>query len=885
MTNHHRDVSHLRVVAQAQKDAIADKSGVVIAPLPPIAGVGPAHAAALLHMMATNGYATVSATGPGLAMAANQLNFTAEGRYRSSSSFVADRPIDLAVLYARTAEFARIAAPRWYKRRLEELRRIRFVARLVATAKHTCLVLEQPPVLSRYQFCFWATARVVGWLTRRRVTVVRRQTPVDQVFTRLTGVSAPVPPDYLAAASSYDAAFAGLGEDCSCRVGCTRTVQAAQAWAARTPDVRAEPLLADLAELVDVFRAHDLRQFPQFRLLRHRGTGRAGTAVARSRAARVATERDPAYARLGLPISRLMTHLRRVAGVADTYPLRTRAEGRSFLNWAIWEIGSTMPDRSMPVTKDIRSYLFAEDRKFGVLSLGDANDAVAYAGPRDARPFPVSPRLAAIHATHADLAHRYDLDQPADRVAMVLEVLLRAPDETNGRGLIGPAAADYLTAPVGGQGFAVSRLAYLMALMARFELTGRDAIERPWEAGAISTWMRDVVAEAFPSLRALVPRVPARRIAPHTLTITGLPTSETGVGQNLHMSHAAFARLGVPITVRNTAKGLKSHDMGAAFVPDCRLKRPVAVHHVNADQIPQTLVSRVFSTAADTYHIGFLLWEFDTLPDTHRLALDMLDEIWVPTEFLRAAYARATDTPVFNVGKGLDLPPAPPLHLPSLGAAAGTFTFLTCFDFHSSVARKNPLAAVRAFRDAFPASRGDVQMIVKTTPTRSSHWGDPEGQIAKIRTAAAQDHRITLVERQMPFADFLGLIAASDALVSPHRAEGFGLIPAYALALRRPVIATDYSGTRDFCTPATGIPVRYRTVSVPRGHTLHPMTGATWAEIDLSALAQAMADSVADPAAAAARAGRGAALVADNYSVGGLASRYRERLTAIGALG
>ena len=46
------------------------------------------------------------------------------------------------------------------------------------------------------------------------------------------------------------------------------------------------------------------------------------------------------------------------------------------------------------------------------------------------------------------------------------------------------------------------------------------------------------------------------------------------------------------------------------------------------------------------------------------------------------------------------------------------------------------------------------------------------------------------------------LFARADCYVSLHRAEGFGLTLAEAMALGKPVIATGFSGNTDFMTPA-----------------------------------------------------------------------------------
>ena len=50
----------------------------------------------------------------------------------------------------------------------------------------------------------------------------------------------------------------------------------------------------------------------------------------------------------------------------------------------------------------------------------------------------------------------------------------------------------------------------------------------------------------------------------------------------------------------------------------------------------------------------------------------------------------------------------------------------------------------------------------------------------------------------LPPADMAGLMAAVDIVLSLHRSEGFGLVPAEAMQLGKPVVATGWSGNMDF---------------------------------------------------------------------------------------
>jgi glycosyltransferase involved in cell wall biosynthesis len=77
------------------------------------------------------------------------------------------------------------------------------------------------------------------------------------------------------------------------------------------------------------------------------------------------------------------------------------------------------------------------------------------------------------------------------------------------------------------------------------------------------------------------------------------------------------------------------------------------------------------------------------------------------------------------------------------------------------------------------------------------------------------------------------LIAASDIVLSLHRSEGFGLIPAAGMLLGRPVVATGWSGNLDFMAPECSALVSYKLIPAidPRG--TYQLPKAVWAEPDL----------------------------------------------------
>ena len=104
--------------------------------------------------------------------------------------------------------------------------------------------------------------------------------------------------------------------------------------------------------------------------------------------------------------------------------------------------------------------------------------------------------------------------------------------------------------------------------------------------------------------------------------------------------------------------------------------------------------------------------------------------------------------------------------------------------------------------------------------------------------------------------------------------------PAEAMLLGKPVIVTDYSGTRDFTTSETALLVGYELV--PVGAEEYPGASAqVWAEPDIDQAAAAMR-RVAGDAALACRLGRaGRERIRRCYDPAAVGARYLDRLRAI----
>ena len=83
------------------------------------------------------------------------------------------------------------------------------------------------------------------------------------------------------------------------------------------------------------------------------------------------------------------------------------------------------------------------------------------------------------------------------------------------------------------------------------------------------------------------------------------------------------------------------------------------------------------------------------------------------------------------------------------------------------------------------------------------------------------------------------LIASLDSFVSLHRSEGFGIGMAQAMYMRKPVIATGYSGNMEFMDHNNSFLVRYKLAELEENIGPYEK-GNVWAEPDVEHAAELM---------------------------------------------
>jgi glycosyltransferase involved in cell wall biosynthesis len=241
---------------------------------------------------------------------------------------------------------------------------------------------------------------------------------------------------------------------------------------------------------------------------------------------------------------------------------------------------------------------------------------------------------------------------------------------------------------------------------------------------------------------------------------------------------------------------------------------------VNADELPE-FVERLGDDYFEGSRIGIWGWETNAIPRRWERAFALLDEIWVYSRFMADNIGAVAPVPVIALPPPVQPPPKPATPL-RLGVPEG-FLFLFAFDYLSTIQRKNPVGLIDAFKQAFAPGEGP-RLLIKTINAPLRPLAEEE-----VLWAAHGRPDIHVIDRSLSGEELDGLMAACDCYVSLHRAEGFGLTMAEAMAIGKPVIGTGYSGNVDFMNAENSYLVDYTIGRVGPDCEIYPPEGE-WAD-------------------------------------------------------
>ncbi|MDX6766213.1 MAG: glycosyltransferase [Candidatus Methylacidiphilales bacterium] len=357
-----------------------------------------------------------------------------------------------------------------------------------------------------------------------------------------------------------------------------------------------------------------------------------------------------------------------------------------------------------------------------------------------------------------------------------------------------------------------------------------------------------------------------------------------GLGVAFRLLTRALRQAGYPLA--HTQVNLTSdRRTGDHLEPDVQPEAcDITLIHLNGDYMYEWIRHAAPALRDSKRVIGYWYWELPLFPEVWKKCLPHLDELWVSSRYVQDHAAAISPVPVVRIP-----PPIPRIHgtprRADFGLPEDRTLFLFIFEPNSNIGRKNPFAIIEAFRKAFAGVADPPLLVLKT---HHLHTVALHQQLAHDLNAALRAVGGIMVDASWEHPKLLDFIASCDVFVSLHRAEGFGLGMAEAMALCKPVIATGFSGNTDFMTPGNSYAVDYHLRRITAvDHRYQPEfagvyePGQWWAEPDINHAARLMRQLWEEPAEAALRAERGQASIRSLYSVEAIAETIRARLGSV----
>ena len=315
--------------------------------------------------------------------------------------------------------------------------------------------------------------------------------------------------------------------------------------------------------------------------------------------------------------------------------------------------------------------------------------------------------------------------------------------------------------------------------------------------------------------------------------------------KNLIYDSVIFTTEGITKHAREEVKELKDRGYGIQLldwyrynknIENCELYKelytPVDITKRDYAVICNQPPTRWSKTLGLNNFIGYLAFE-GHLPDDWVKIMNQqqVKEIWTPTAYCKKMFQQSgVQKPIAIIPHGIDPEIWKPLNLPNKDRP---FTYLWIGTCHNS--RKGADVAIKAFSEAFlPDDK--VRLILKVNNIYSP--GFDSNKFVQKHVNPEGNQNIFFIDQDMTETEMVELLNNSDAYVSPHRSEGFGLNILQALAVGLPVIATKATGNMDFCTEENThfIDVQAETFAP----YTYPYLNAKWSEPSLQSTKEQM---------------------------------------------
>ena len=313
---------------------------------------------------------------------------------------------------------------------------------------------------------------------------------------------------------------------------------------------------------------------------------------------------------------------------------------------------------------------------------------------------------------------------------------------------------------------------------------------------------------------------------PQGVNIMGPVKAQMGIGQCCRFLVSEFDASGIKYCVQNFNLLGNVQNGDTSFDDILTEETPYGINLIVME--PTELMFRCTQFDQnmwnDKYNVGFWSWELEDFPKEWTPAIDLLDEIWTPSEFTSDSIRKVTNKPVHTIPYNVTAHTDDKYDRKYFGLPEDKFLFLIMFDFNSTMVRKNPVGAIEAYKKAFDGNDDSVGLVIKTSNTDFD-------KIESVKKLLEGYKNIYFITEVLEKTAVNSLIKDVDVFVSLHRAEGFGIVMAEAMLVNTVCIATNWSSNIEFMNKDIACMVDYSFVTLEKDASPY-RKGSKWADAD-----------------------------------------------------
>lgn len=279
------------------------------------------------------------------------------------------------------------------------------------------------------------------------------------------------------------------------------------------------------------------------------------------------------------------------------------------------------------------------------------------------------------------------------------------------------------------------------------------------------------------------------------------------------------------------------------------------------------------------YKIAHVEFEADDAPESWTRYLNMMDEVWVPTEWDKKKFEKAgVNVPIYIIHQGIDPNYYHPDYAPMQTEAKETFKFVCNAAWFP---RKNLRNLIAAFQSEFKKGE-DVCLVVKTIDMGLNKGIKNEIEsLPQIKDSA----NIYVKEDELSDSEMPSFYTMGDCFVLPTRGEGWGLPIFEALACGLPIITTGYGAPNEILRdeknkPLPGVHFIDYSPAISEEPYVY-IEGKVWAEPNLQHLKKLMREVYLNRQIEKSEALETSKLIRQKFSWSNVSLKIKERLQDI----